>query len=264
MIGSAYSEVTETMSVEGDERLEELVREVSNKDVLLLDAAYALDERVVAAALQAGAEPNARSESIGGQGAETALHRAVRGHGPGSFEIVATMLVKAGADLRARNSAKDTPLHGAIYEGEQRALVLVRLGADLSVLDDTSQPMLIKAMLLNMMELVDLLLERGVPIDVRDERGQTALLVATREGRLSAVRFLLERGADPNAPDTKQMSAKRVALESEDPALEMIFNPPKTAVVHAGNRPKSGCAIGSVLVALAIIVPSAAMLMHVM
>lgn len=254
MIGSAYSEVTEILAAEGDGRLDELVRNVPNKDELLLDASYALDEPVVAAALRAGAEPNARSASIGGQGAESALHRAVRGHGTGSFEAVAKMLVDAGADLRARNSAKDTPLHAAIYEGEQRALTLVRLGADPAVLDDASQPMLIKAILLNFMELADLLLARGVPIDVRDEQGQTALLVATRERRLSAIRFLLDRGADPNAADYKQVSAKRVAMDSEDPALEAIFNPPKTAAVHAASRPKMGCSLFGLLAASAIAV----------
>jgi ankyrin repeat protein len=255
MIGSAYSEVSEVLASEGDKRLDEMVEGIPDKDELLLDASYALDERVIVAALRAGAEPNARSKSIGGQGSETPLHRAVRGHGDGSFERVAKILIDAGADVRARNAAKDTPLHSALYESERRAIVLIGLGMDPSVLDDASQPMLVKAILLNMMDLAEVLLDRGVPIDVRDEQGQSALLVATKEGRIPAVRFLLERGADPNAPDRKQMTPKRVALESGDRQLETLFNPPNTAAVQINQeKQKSGCAIGSAaLLALALL-----------
>ncbi len=247
MIGSAYSEVAEALATEGAKDLAAIIGGIRDKNELLLDAAYSLDERVIVAALEAGADPNARSAAIGAQGAETPLHRAVRGHGDGNFEKIAKILIDAGADTNARNAAKDTPLHAAMYEREDRVIVLINLGLDPNVLDDSAQPLFIKAILLNMMELAQLLLTNGVPVDTRDLRGQTALLVATREGRISAVKFLLEHGADPNAADVKHYTAKRVALESEDPHLEVLFNPPTNAAVHApiSKAEKSGCAINS-------------------
>jgi ankyrin repeat protein len=252
MIGSAYSEIHEALAAGDAVDLSELVEAVRDKNILLLDAAYALDLPVIRAALAAGADPNARAGSMDARGAETPLHRAVRGNGEIPFEDVAHALLGAGADPLARNSAGDTPLHAAMYEREDRAMTLVRLGIDPLVLDDAAQPLIIKATLLNMLQLVELLIHVGVPVDVRDEKGQTALIVATREGRAAAVKFLLAHGADPNAADNRSYSAKRIAMESEDAQLELIFNPPNTTAVqtNAPVKPKSGCAINSAVLML--------------
>jgi ankyrin repeat protein len=258
MIGSAYSEIAEKIQQSGPEGIQQWVADVPDKDFLLLDAAYALDEAVVAAALAAGANPNAQSESVGAQGAETALHRAVRGHGDGAFEAVAKMLLDADAFTEAKNAARDTPIHAACYEGEARVMTLIRLGVKPDTLDDAGQTLMHKAVLLNMPDLAQLLLEKGVQVDVRDIRNQTPLLVATKERRIPFIKFLLEHGADMNAADSKGESAKRVALEKEDGELEMIFTPLTAASVHTPKAKNSLSGCSTTILAVLLIAGSLA------
>ncbi len=262
MIGSAYPEIAVALATDGVASALELVKLVPDKNQLLLDASYALDEPIVRAAIEAGADVTTHSDALGAQGAETALHRAVRGHGSGSFEAVARMLVEAGADLEVRNCSGDNPLHAAMYESEDRVIALLRLGSDPHALDDSGQPPIVKASLLNMFSLVDVLLELGAKVDERDCLGQTSLLLVTKEGRVTAMKALLERGADPNARDNKGYTPKRFAIESGLPALINVFDPSGALTAEVMETKKPGCALANMTLMLFLVAPVAYELMR--
>jgi uncharacterized protein len=126
----------------------------------LLDAARRGDAAAVRAALDNGADVNAR-ESDG----STALLATLiyKGHG----EVVRVLLDR-GADVNAEDSIGLTPLMRAAVNGEP--------------------------------ELVQALLDKGADVNYRMTRGGgSALLVAVGRGDLAVVQVLLAKGADVNA-----------------------------------------------------------------
>ena len=88
----------------------------------LFDAVGNNDAMGVTAALDAGADPNARDEDEG----YTPLHLATDLAGPNVFRA----LIKAGADPNARDSFESTPLHRVINSGPEHTMVLLCADAD--------------------------------------------------------------------------------------------------------------------------------------
>lgn len=108
----------------------------------------------------------------------TALHWAIRAN----ESEVAQLLIRAGADVKAKNRLGITPLYLAAMNGNGAVLrALLDAGANANQVEDT---------------------------------GETILMVATRTGDADAVRALLEHGADPNTPEPQlQLTPLMLAAE---------------------------------------------------
>ena len=105
-------------------------------------------------------------------------------------------LLARGADVNAVNSAGQTPLHFAAFEGVlDVAKLLLESGAVLELQDSTGQTPLHYAAYNGHHELVALFLDRGADIHCRNKLLTTPLHYTVYQGSLEAARVLLERGA---------------------------------------------------------------------
>jgi ankyrin repeat protein len=158
----------------------------------------------------------------------------------GSVEAL-NVLLKAGAEVNAKNGLNVTPLHFAGAEmakvrmlvdagadvdakskGERTALIVaagrpgshetVRLllskGANTTVADRGSFTALIEAARANNTEALSLLLSKPHAINAANVRGFTALMQATGHANLAAVKLLLKNGADVNAAVSSNMTVR--------------------------------------------------------
>ena len=163
--------------------------------------------KAVTALLEAGADPNARTEygytplhPFGGAVREardglgtTPLHWARTGK-------AVTALLEAGANLKAREGLSDfTPLFFAARSMSVEAVTaLLGAGADPNARDESGHTPLHQAALSETGEAVTVLLEAGADPNARDGLGNTPLHSART---VEAVTALLGAGADPNARD---------------------------------------------------------------
>eukprot|EP01013_Petalomonas_cantuscygni_P030103 TRINITY_DN56028_c0_g1_i1.p1 TRINITY_DN56028_c0_g1~~TRINITY_DN56028_c0_g1_i1.p1 ORF type:complete len:246 (-),score=25.08 TRINITY_DN56028_c0_g1_i1:487-1224(-) len=121
-------------------------------------------------------------------------------------EQVQALLTEAHADVNARNSLGETPLHVAIYQRITSAVeLLLSYGANPNVHTKehvgSDTPLTIAART-DFMRGADLLLAANADPDARDAIGLTALHHAARNGSLSMARLLLNAGANPDLRDS--------------------------------------------------------------
>lgn len=150
--------------------------------------------------LSYGADPNARD----GTGA-IALGYAVQGvHRPSAADMV-LVLVKAGADVNARDRAGRSIAVIAASTGNQAMLPLLgKLGAtdakeQIARTAFDARTALLQAAERPQLGLVRLLLAGGADPNVQDDRGWTPLIHAAGHGRTDVVEALLAHGARVNA-----------------------------------------------------------------
>ena len=150
---------------------------------------------VVAALLDAGANPNAWNE-----GGSTPLHLAA--HQP--LAVIAALL-DAGADLQARDEGGMTPLHMAALLSESPAVIaaLLDAGADLQARTAGGMtPLHAAAGASESPAVIAALLDAGADLQARTAGGMTPLHAAAGASKLpGAVEALLAAGADPGAQD---------------------------------------------------------------
>ena len=174
----------------------------------------------------------------------TPLHYAARA---GRREAL-TMLLDAGADLKALDSQKHTPLHCAAHHGQTGVVaLLIERGADFRASDDDGCTPLHLAVLSGEPKLVELLLDKGVPVTERagkdglgplffasypdssavvevllragakvgqkDNTGATALHFASFRGATNVIRSLLRAGAEVQATDQGGLTPLHAAAQ---------------------------------------------------
>jgi ankyrin repeat protein len=126
----------------------------------------------------------------------TPLHVAARN---GNTEVV-KLLLEQGADINAKNFWSDTPLHWAASNGNTEAVkLLLEYGADINVKDSDGDTPLHLAAGNGKTEVVKRLLERDANPYARNNSGDTPLHVAASNGNTEVVELLLKNGADINA-----------------------------------------------------------------
>lgn len=107
-------------------------------------------------------------------------------------------LLKAGADVNARDNYGRTPLHmAAVYDRTEMARLLIDSGADVNAKIDERgvTPLHITAMNGNNdTDMAALLLDRGADVNVEDTTNYTPLRYATESGNLEVAELLRQHG----------------------------------------------------------------------
>ena len=160
----------------------------------LVDAVRARDSATAQKLLRES--PRAAVKQLGVDGT-TALHWAVYNDDADMVD----RLVKAGADVNARNDYGATPLSQAAVVGNVRVIRrLLSAGADVEAANADGQTALMVLARSSNVEAASLLLKRGAKVDAREAwRGQTALMWAAAEAQPAMVKLLVDSGADVNA-----------------------------------------------------------------
>jgi ankyrin repeat protein len=155
----------------------------------------------VRALLKDGADVNLETEE------GTALHEAARG----DHDAVAAALLEAGAEVDARRGEyAQTALFLAAAEGNLRvARVLVDDGADVNARTTLSEAPLHAAARArrNAVNTVGLLLDSGADVDAKGWHDWQPLYIASLLGRTDVAGVLIERGADVNARESLFMGS---------------------------------------------------------
>ena len=190
---------------------------------------------VVQLLLAKGAPVNARSEDSNGN---TVLIEAASG---GSVETL-TLLLNAGADLKATNNDGETALMKAValdhrYQPATRLPMielLLNKGADINAKDKSGRTPLLHSVeqhmseaggIISHPEVVKLLLEHGADINASDEQGDNALIatVGVWQGSIEIVQLLLSKGINVNNQNKKGITALMVASEKGKPDVVMLL-----------------------------------------
>jgi ankyrin repeat protein len=116
----------------------------------------------------------------------------------GTREAV-SVLVEAGAEVKAQNRSGLTALHVA-WRDESVTRLLLDRGADVNAKTQLgATPLLVAASANGTEAVVSRLLEKGAEPDAADNRGVTPLIAAAGVGNTAVAQQLLEHGANANA-----------------------------------------------------------------
>ena len=199
---------------------------MKGKDLSLMDAAEADDEKLTTYLIKKGVNVHAVDDY-----GMTALHRAAMRAHKGVVEV----LLDNTAYVNARTVAeKQTALMIACrsYANEPRlyaevATLLLKRGAQWDIEDSEGKSALIIAVERGNWLMVETLLERGIHPDPTTWRGQTtALLAATLTGKNSMVRLLVGHGADLNrtfAPDKATIFSRLILQGGPISTLKLLI-----------------------------------------
>ena len=207
-----------------------------SKADLLVSMAGTGDADLVRLALDAGADPNARSSD--------GIAPLVAS-GSNKTTIVQRMLLEAGADissrddhntnLRLEDSGADvlvsagngwTVLHrAAIYGTPETIQFLISVGADIQARDKEGETPLHTAAYAESGENIRALLAAGADIEARAYQNVTPLLRAAFEGSFETVKALVEAGPDVNtrAEDQRTPIFGAVDLTADTYLLELLI-----------------------------------------
>jgi len=155
-------------------------------------------------AIRAGRDLNARDRQTG----QTPLHIAVAYAGAKGDATSVEILLEAGADANAVNSAGGTPLSYADKLNDLKIVrLLLRHGAKTDIpITQAGQTVLHSAAHAGHAEIVRLLLDAKATVDVKSKSGQTPLFFAIAGSHVDAASCLLGAGANPNIKDMSRLT----------------------------------------------------------
>jgi ankyrin repeat protein len=168
--------------------------------------------------------------------------------GWGNTEKVRSLL-RAGADVNARDTNGDTPLIVAAFHGlSETAKILLEQGADLNAKNDIGNTALMEAAGMNKAETVRLLLAGGADVNAKNIIGLSALDAAREKEYRNIVRLLQTGASTP----TEQINLKKAFARSDLNPASMDGNAEKTrslvelgADINARSKTGSTALIGA-------------------
>jgi ankyrin repeat protein len=181
----------------------------------------------------------------------TALHIAAF---KSDFDVVQMLVDAAHIAVNCRDNKDCTPLHYAMYDGDQESHedvsrcveLLLERGADVVAQNNRgSTPLHLAAS--NMSgKTIRLLIKNGAKINLQNSKNQTALHIASRRGHLDIVRLLLDHKADIDLQDNHgstplhlaiyHMSREAVQLFLDHGANVTLRNDKGQAVLHQASQ----------------------------
>ena len=127
------------------------------------------------------------------------LHTAVKR----KDAVMASLLIRHGADVNRRDANSMTALHiAAMYGFITIIYLLLQSNADISIPGQLGRTPLHEAVSWGKLDVVQILLYHGANVRARDSAGLTPLHGAVSSGVPDAVQMLLEHGADIQAQDS--------------------------------------------------------------
>lgn len=145
------------------------------------------------------------------ENSQTVLMIAAR---KGHVAIVEALL-RAKADVNARNKEGETALHVAAFEGRTDAVkALLAKGADANAKDNNGVAPLMAAAYKGHKDTAEAFLAKGADVNAKDNKDETALMQAARQGHVDLVQGLLTKGADMNARSKEGMTALAMAFSN--------------------------------------------------
>ncbi len=152
-------------------------------------------------------------------GGSTLLHHAAAF---GTREIL-ELLLKAGADVNARNGRGSTPLHWAVSDEGKTRLLLEKGAVINSQTDSGRTPLYLAASQSDHDSVLRLLLDKDADPNLTTLNGRTPLMAAAGAGELSMVKMLLEHKANPKAAMGTGSTALFDAARSRNLALVRLL-----------------------------------------
>ncbi|MEG4517237.1 MULTISPECIES: ankyrin repeat domain-containing protein [unclassified Microcoleus] len=142
--------------------------------------------------LAAGAKINIKEDNARNGKSRALLHNAAKI----GFKELVQQLIKDGANVAIRDSAKRTPLHYATTK-EVAALLML----DINAIDQSGNTPLHLAVDRGSQDIAELLIANGARVNVRNENGQTPLYRAIAIGHNEIAALLINNGTDVNNID---------------------------------------------------------------
>ncbi|RAO70059.1 uncharacterized protein BHQ10_006071 [Talaromyces amestolkiae] len=135
----------------------------------------------------------------------------------GVYEAVhAKILIENGADVNAKNSILDTPLHTTVNRGHlNRARALIENGADINVkINQHLGSPLHLAIQSEHLDIAKVLIENGADLNAKNSNLDTPLHLAIQREHLDIAKFLIESGADINVKNRYFGSPLHLAIQN--------------------------------------------------
>ena len=152
----------------------------------------------------------------------------------------AQLLLEHGASIHVQNKKGQTPLHLASQQGNPFSVEsLLKAGADVDARDNDNTTPLLLALVPSAMNgrVAKLLLEHGASVHVRNKNGQTPLHLAASRWVLSDIgALMLKLGAEVDAQDNEDMTPLHFAARSDYTGRDTRLLLEHGASVHVRNK----------------------------
>jgi uncharacterized protein len=213
------------------------IRYGEHKTLPLIKASRDGRRDIVKYLLSVGANVNGKAVPDG----ETALQEAASM----GYDDVVTVLLAAGADLKAKDARSNNPFLAAFYSGHlDVAEMLIAKGADVNATGQADISPMQAASSICSPEKLQWLVDHGGKVNQVTQLeygGQTALMTAVRVGQTECVKKLLELGANPHLKVKSGETAVSVARETENAeviALLAKVKAPAATAARPAAKPK--------------------------
>ncbi len=135
-------------------------------------------------------------------------------------------LIKAGADIKAKDAIARTPIHWAAINGYTETVeALINAGADINAQNNIANSSLLHlAARKDYTETANLLIEKMANVNLQNKDGETPLHIAACYGHTKTGVSLIEAGANVNLKDTNEKTALDMAKDSGDEVYNKIIN----------------------------------------